>query len=457
MRFKHETDLLHGSISDKMIRFVFPLAATGILQQLFNAADVAIMGRYVSSDAMAAVGGNSALITLLVGIFLGLSLGTNVVISNFTGQKNREGVGAAVETSIIIALVSGLFLIVIGELTAPVMLEWMGVPDRVFDMALRYLRIYMLGMPVILLYNFEASIFRSIGNTGTPLIVLTISGVTNVFLNLFFVLGCGMNVEGVATATVIANLLSAIVLFIELMREKSDIKINSIKLKFDTDIMKRILAIGVPAGIQGSLFAFSNIIIQAAINSLGADAMAGSAAGYNVEILIYFIINAYGQAGTTFIGQNYGAGNPERCRRITRLCMTNMAIFAIAGTVVILVLGRGILSFFNDDPQVLALAYARVKIVGALQILYGGIEVFSGCMRGYGHSLAPAVMCLVGVCAIRIVWVFTAFRYFNSYEGLMMIYPISWAVTVIALFIEYIRLKRTVLREFFEGELASNA
>lgn len=303
MRFKRETDLLHGSISDKMIRFVFPLAATGILQQLFNAADVAIMGRYVSSDAMAAVGGNSALITLLVGIFLGLSLGTNVVISNFTGQKNREGVGAAVETSIIIALVSGLFLIVIGELTAPVMLEWMGVPDRVFDMALRYLRIYMLGMPVILLYNFEASIFRSIGNTGTPLIVLTISGVTNVFLNLFFVLGCGMNVEGVATATVIANLLSAIVLFIELMREKSDIKINSIKLKFDTDIMKRILAIGVPAGIQGSLFAFSNIIIQAAINSLGADAMAGSAAGYNVEILIYFIINAYGQAGTTFIGQ----------------------------------------------------------------------------------------------------------------------------------------------------------
>lgn len=456
MRFKREVDLIHGSIGDKMIMFVLPLAATGMLQQFFNAADIAIIGSCVSSDAMAAVGSNSPLITLLVGLFLGLSLGTNVVISNFIGQNNKKGIHAAVETSIIIAVISGLFLVIIGEIFAPIILRWMEVPDKVFDMALLYLRIYIAGMPAVLLYNFEASIFRSRGNTRTPLTVLTVSGIINVFLNLFFVLICHMTVDGVALATVIANLISAIVLFAALRKEKSEIRLKSIKLGFDAGIMKRIFAIGIPAGVQGTLFSFSNIIIQSAINSLGADAMAGSAAGFNIEILIYFMVNAYGQAGTTFIGQNYGAGNPERCVRIMRLCLMQMMIFAVAGSIAILISGRQLLSFFNDNPQVLDFGYERIKIIVTFQILNGMIEVFSGCMRGYGHSMAPAVMSLIGVCAIRIIWVFTVFGYFHTYEILLAVYPISWAVTVIALSIGYIYLKKTALRSFFANSSAFN-
>ncbi len=452
MGFKQDIDMINGSIGDKLFIFVLPLAFTGMLQQFFNAADVAIIGRFVGSDAMAAVGSNSPVITLFLGMFLGVSLGSNVVISNFIGQDNKKGIYAAVETSIIIAVVSGFFLIIVGEIFAPMILKWMGVPDKVFEMAELYLRIYIAGMPMVLLYNFEAAIFRSRGNTRTPLIVLTISGIINVVLNLFFVVVCKMTVEGVALATVIANGLSAFILFIKLRRDNSDIGISSVKLHFDIKIMKRIFVIGIPAGLQGTIFSFSNIIIQSAINSLGADAMAGSAAGFNIEIIVYFIVNAYGQACTTFTGQNYGAGNPFRCKRSLRLCMLQMAIVCILACSLILIFGNVLLSFFNDNPEVIEYGFVRMKYILTFEVLNGVMEVLSGCMRAFGHSLAPALVTLIGVCAVRIIWVYTIFNVYHSFEILIITYPVSWMITVTALIAAYFHMKKTSLREFFETE-----
>lgn len=314
-------DMLHGSLGDKIIRFALPVAATGILQQLFNAADIAVIGRFVGKEAMAAVGSNNSLIGLMVTMFGGIAMGANVVIARSTGQGNREGIRNAVHTSILIAFVGGLLMTVIGELLARPLLHWMGVPEEIFGEALRYIRIYFAGLPVIFLYNFESAIFRSQGDTRTPLICLTISGILNVVMNVFFVVVLHMTVDGVALATVLANLISSGLLLIMLMRSRSAIRVQWSGFSYQPRVIGSILRIGTPAGLQGMVFSLSNLCIQSAINSLGADVIAASAAAFNVEIFAYFVLNSFGQACTTFVGQNLGAGNMERCRRATRICM----------------------------------------------------------------------------------------------------------------------------------------
>ncbi len=275
--------MLHGSIWDKLLMFALPLAATGMLQQLFNAADVAVVGRFVGPNAMAAVGSNSAIIGLLVNGFVGISLGANVVISRFTGQGNAEGIGKSVHTSVLFSLIGGVVITLLGELIAPALLGLMSVPDEVFPMALAYLRVYLLGMPVIFLYNFESAIFRSQGDTKTPLVCLVISGVLNVFLNLFFVCVVGMTADGVATATVLSNLVSSALLFVLLRRRKDLIRLEVSRLRIHTDVLGSIVRIGLPAGLQSMVFSLSNMCIQSAINSLGADVMAASSAAFNNE------------------------------------------------------------------------------------------------------------------------------------------------------------------------------
>ena len=434
--------MLHGSIGDKLLKFALPLAATGMLQQLFNAADVAVVGRFVGPNAMAAVGSNSAIIGLLVNGFVGISLGANVVISRFTGQGNKEGIAKSVHTSVVFSLIGGLAITLLGELIAPMLLSLMSVPDEVFPMALAYLRVYLLGMPVIFLYNFESAIFRSQGDTKTPLICLVISGVLNVFLNLFFVCIVGMTADGVATATVLSNLVSSALLFVLLRRRKDLIRLEVSKLRIHTDVLGSIVRIGLPAGLQSMVFSLSNMCIQSAINSLGANVMAASSAAFNIEILAYYLINSFGQACTTFVGQNYGAENIARCRKVTRISLMMDVGVTLVASFGILALGRPLLGIFTGDPEIISIGMIRLTFILAGEAVNAVMEIMSGAMRGYGYSLVPAVLTFVGVCGIRIAWVYTIFRASSTFFTLMMVYPVSWVVTAAALVFAYLRYMR---------------
>lgn len=444
---KREMDMLHGSLHDKIIRFAIPLAVTGILQQLFNAADIAVVGQFAGKNAMAAVGSNTPVIALLLNLFVGISLGANVVISNLTGKMDTERIHKAVHTTILVALLSGVLVGVIGEMIAVPLLHAMSVPDKVFDMAVLYLRIYFAGMPVILLYNFESAIFRSQGDTQTPLFCLVVSGVMNVLLNLFFVCILHMTVNGVALATVISNLVSSFLLFYFLMTKDTVVRVRFQELRIDTGILLSMLKIGVPAGIQGMVFSFSNIIIQSAINSLGSDVMAASAAAFNVEIFVYYIINSFGQACTTFVGQNYGARQYERCRKITGICLLQDLVITVVVSAVILALGGRLLSIFNGDPVIIKYGLVRIRYILLAEGVNVIIEVLSGCMRGYAYSLVPALLTFAGVCGVRITWVYTLFRAHQSFPVLMAVYPVSWCVTAAAIAVAYFVVRKRLKQQ----------
>lgn len=436
--------MLNGSLWDKVLIFALPLAITGILQQLFNAADVAVVGRFVGKNAMAAVGSNSPLIGLFVNLFVGISLGANVVIAQMIGQGDEKRVNSAVHTAVIVSIVSGIAVTIVGEIVAGPLLKLLGVPDDVYDMALLYLRIYLLGMPVILLYNFESAIFRSKGDTRTPLICLTTSGIVNVVLNLVFVVGLKMTVEGVAFATIISNLISSLLLFVVLIRSQdaASLTLDREHMRVDLPIFSTMMRIGVPAGLQAMVFSVSNICIQSAINSLGSDIMAASSAAFNIEIFLYYVINTYGQACTTFIGQNHGAGKEDRCNRVFIHCMLQGQIFTMLLCILMLVHGDFFLKIFNSDPVVLEYGMIRLKYILLWEFMNVGIEITSGYMRGYGYSFVPALMAFLGVCGVRISWVYLIFPYFRTFDKLMIVYPISWAVTVSAIIAAFFILKK---------------
>ena len=440
-------DMLSGSLVDKILKFALPLAITGILQQLFNAADIAVVGQFVGKNAMAAVGSNSPVISLIVTLFLGISLGANVVIANLTGQGDRERVNKAVHTAIIVALLSGVFGAVLGEIFAVLILKTMSVPEEILDMAVLYLRIYMAGLPVVLLYNFESAIFRSQGDTATPLICLVISGLINVGLNLFFVCVMKMTVSGVALATMISNLISSLMLFYFLKTRDSIVKLSLKSLKIDPKLLLWILKIGIPAGVQGMVFSISNVIVQSAINSLGADVMAASSAAFNVEIFVYFIINSFGQACTTFVGQNYGAGQLKRCVRITRLCLLLDAGATAVISGLLFLTGKQLLGIFNGDPVIIEYGYIRITFILAAELINVVMEVLSGCMRGYNYSTLPAIMTFVGVSGVRIVWVYTIFASHRDFRVLMGAYPASWFAAAAALTAAYFYVKRQVFKK----------
>lgn len=422
-------DMINGSLGDKIIKYAVPLAVTGVLQQLFNAADLAVVGQFSGKEAMAAVGSNAPVIGLLVNLFVGISLGSNVIIARSIGQKNNESISKAVHTSVLLALAGGVLLAVLGELLAPGVVEMLDVPGEVYPLAIKYLRIYLAGMPVILLYNFESAIFRSCGDTRTPLAALVVSGVLNVILNLFFVLGLGMDVDGVAMATVISNLVSSVILFVALVRTELVIKVNPRKLRVHFDVLGEILKIGIPAGIQGMIFSFANIIIQSAVNSLGTTVMAASSAAYNLEIFAYYIMNSFGQACTTFVGQNYGAGKAERCRKVLKLSLLQSLIGTAAVCVLILLFYRPLLSIFNTDPEVIAVGRIRLEYIFFAYLFSFAQEGLSGYLRGFGVSFIPAACAVVGICGVRLTWIFTVFRNRPSFTTIMQVYPLSLGVT----------------------------
>lgn len=438
---KQKLDMLNGSIWNKLPVFALPIAATGILEQLFNASDIAIVGNFAQTDktaAVAAVGANSPIIGLILNLFIGIALGANVVIANAIGRDDRQTVQKAVHTSMVVSVIGGVLVAIIGELIAEPLLTVLNVPDDVLELALLYLRIYFLGMPVILLYNFEAAIFRSIGETKMPLIALTLSGILNVLLNLFFVIVLKMSVNGVATATVLANVVSAGILYIKLVKSDKYIKVEFKKLRIDGKVFAKIMQIGLPAGIQTAVFALANIVIQGAINSLGTVVIAASSAAFNIEIIAYNVMNSFSQACTTFVGQNFGANKIDRCKKTLFLCLIEDAIASGTAILIVLITGKFLLSIFNNDPEVIEIGYTRLVIIFIAYIFSMLYEVMSGYLRGFGFSLVPAILTTVGVCVLRIIWINTVFPANRTFVTIMTAYPVSLATTALLIFIALI-------------------
>lgn len=431
-------DMLNGPIWNKLPKYALPVAATGILEQLFNASDIAIVGNFTGAKrtlCVAAVGANSPIIGLLLNLFIGITLGANVVIANAIGHGDDDTVHHAVHTSIIMALVGGVLIAVLGELGIGTLLSLLNVPADVLPYALLYIRIYLLGMPAILLYNFEAAIFRSVGDTKIPLRVLAFSGVLNVLLNLFFVIVLKMTVNGVAVATVLSNIVSSVILFVKLTRTNQCIHVEVKDLKIDKTSLSRIMKIGFPAGIQGAVFAIANIVIQSAINSLGTVVIAASSAAFNIEIFAYDVLNSFSQACTTFVGQNVGAGQMERCRKTLILCLIEDAIASATTILLVLFAGKSLLSLFSNDPQVIELGYTRLLLIFAAYTFSMLYENMSGYLRGFGISLAPAILTVIGVCVVRIVWIYTVFPSHRTFRTIMMAYPLSLGITALLIFI----------------------
>ncbi len=438
---KKQLDMLHGSIWNKLPRFALPVAATAILEQLFNASDLAVVGNFTGSQrtvSVAAVGANSAVIGLIVNLFIGIALGSNVVIAHAIGYGKKDDVKKAVHTSILISIIGGVIVALIGELIAAPLLSVLNVPKDVFPYALLYLRIYLIGMPVILLYNFEAAIFRSVGETRMPLIALAASGVLNVLLNLFFVIVLHMTVNGVAIATVISNAVSSFILYRRLRRTTLDIRVEPKQLRIDTGILKRIIRIGLPAGIQSAVFSVSNIVIQSAINSLGTVVMAASSAAFNIEIITYDVLDSFAQACTTFVGQNYGAGELRRCKKTLMLSLLEGAAALAVAIMAILFFGKSLLALFNNNPEVIKIGYIRLMMImvsHSFSLLY---DIMSGYLRGFGVSLTPAVLTMLGVCGTRVAWIQFVFPKSQTFKTIMTVYPISLSVTALLVFVALI-------------------
>lgn len=431
---KQKLDMRNGPLWNKIPQFALPVAATAILEQLFNASDIAVVGNFsgaASTIAVAAVGANSFVISLVVNFFIGIALGANVVIANAIGREDEDAVHRAVHTAVVISVLGGVLVTLFGELAAGTVLRSLNVPEEVLPYALLYLRIYLLGVPVILLYNFEAAIFRSVGDTKVPLQTLAFSGVLNVLLNLFFVIVLHMTVNGVATATVISNVISSVLLFVRLRRSDKAIHLEWTALRIDRRSLQKILQIGFPAGIQSAVFSISNIVIQSAINSLGTVVMAASSAAFNIEVIAYDVLSSFSQACTTFVGQNYGAGKLKRCRKTLVLCLVEDTIASGLAIMLVLCSGRFLLSLFNRDPEVISIGYTRLMMVFTAYFFSMLYEVMSGYLRGFGISLVPALLTMLGVCGVRILWVATAFPRHRSFQTILFAYPLSLAATAV--------------------------
>ena len=429
--------MLEGSLWDKIIVFALPIALTGILEQMFNAADVAVLGRFVGTEAMAAVGNNVPIVGLIVTLFLGLSLGANVVIAQYIGARRLKEASCAVHTALALSILAGIGVTLLGELFAAPLLSLLSVPDAVMPLAELYLRVFLMGMPFMSVYNFASAILRSHGDTGTPLIALLAASALNVVLDLGFVLVLGLGADGVAWGTVLSYLVAASLLIRALRREEGVLRLDFRLLRVRRHHAKRIFVIGMPAAVQGMVFCFANLVIQAALNSLGAEVMAASAAAFTIEINMYCVIAAFQQACTTFVSQNYGAGNLPRCREVTRWSLRlNIIAMLVLGALILLFM-RSLLRIFNGDPAVVEIGVIRIVYVVVPEIFAVFIDIFSGSMRGYGYSLMPALVTLVCICGVRLSWVWLVFPHCPTFETLMVIYPISWAVTSLCIYFLY--------------------
>ena len=447
-------DMTEGPLLTKVLFFAMPIMLSGILQLLFNAADTIVVGRFAGNEALAAVGSVGSLNNLIISLFIGLSVGVNVLVARFTGAREPQNVAETVHTAVLLSLIGGVALAFIGIVAARPLLELMGSPEDVIDLAVLYVRIIFAGMPVQMLYNFCAAILRAIGDTKRPLYFLTIAGVINVVLNLLFVIGFHLSVAGVALATIISQVVSAALVTRSLMQMEGPTRLYLRRLHINRRMLRLILSIGLPAGIQGSVFSLSNVVIQSSVNSFGSIVIAGNAAAANVGNFVYQAMNTFQQAVTCFAGQNMGARKPARVIRALYVCQIWALIFGRVFGLSYCIFGRQLLGLYTGDPQVIAVGLERLYIVCGPYFLCGLLDVMTGVLRGIGYSLLPMVVSLLGACAFRILWVMTVFAAVPTMNCLMISYPVSWGLTFAVLAFFFVILWRRICAHYTPEELA---
>ena len=447
---KYEMDMCNGPILKKMLLFAIPLMLSSILQLLFNAVDIVVVGRFAGDDSLAAVGATSSLINLLTNLFIGLSIGANVLVARYFGAKKEEELSDTVHTAMTVSIVSGLILTVIGVIGAPIILGWMQTPPEVLSLAVVYLRVYFLGMTATMIYNFGSSILRAIGDTKRPLYFLSIAGIVNVTLNLFFVIVFHWGVFGVALATVISQVISAFCVVCCLMKEQAGIRLEISKLKIHKGKLLQIMQIGLPAGFQGMLFSLSNVVIQSSVNTFGSTVIAGNSAAANIEGFVYVGMNAFYQAAISFMGQNVGAGKYERVNKIVlsaQICVITVGLLLGNGCVL---LGELLLGFYTDSPAVIEAGMVRLSLIGATYAICGMMDVMVGALRGLGYSIAPMFVSLLGACAFRLLWIATIFQMeqFHTIQTVYFSYPVSWTITFLAHFVTFVIVRKKLRKQW---------
>lgn len=444
MAGSYEMNMTSGPLLGKILTFSFPLMCSGVLQLLFNAADIIVVGRYTGHTALAAVGSTSALINLIVNLFVGLSVGANVLIARSYGAKNMDAVHKGVHTAMLTAVVGGVFLIFVGVAASRPMLSLMGTPDDVIDQAALYLRIYFVGAPSLLVYNFGAAILRAVGDTRRPLYFLTLAGIINVVLNLVFVIVFSLGVAGVALATIISQAVSAYLVVVCLQHNTGAFRLVLHELRIDPAQFREILRIGVPAGVQGMVFSLSNVLIQSSVNSFGSAVMAGNTAASNIEGFVYTCMNAVSQTSMSFVSQNVGARRFGRVDKVVAQCMMLSAAVGVGLGLSAYLAGRWLLTIYTSDAQVITYGLYRMSVVCTTYFFCGWMDCLACSVRGLGASVLPMVVSIIGACLLRIVWVMTIFQWERTQLCLYISYPVSWALTMAAHLICFLVLRKKV-------------
>ena len=442
---QYEMDMCSGPILRKMLMFALPLMLSSILQLLFNAADIVVVGKFAGDNSLAAVGSNTALINLLTNLFIGLSIGANVVAARHYGAKAWDDLRRTVHTAMLLSMLSGALLLVLGVIGAEQMLIWMQTPEEVLPLATVYLRIYFLGMISTMVYNFGSALLRAVGDTKRPLYFLLCAGVINVILNLLFVIGFQMDVMGVAIATVISETVSALLVLRCLVKEKGGIHLELRAMRIDRKKMLQILRIGLPAGFQGVVFALSNVVIQSSVNIFGNIVVAGNSAAANLGGFVYMAMNAFYQTTLSFVSQNYGAGKQKR---INRIVLLGEACVIVTGTLLgnmVVFFGNDLLQIYSNNPEVIAAGMVRLHYISMIYALCGIMDVMVGALRGIGYSIMPMIVSIVGVCVLRLIWLATVFQIpeFHKIETVYLSYPVTWILTslVYIVFFVWIRIR----------------
>lgn len=446
---QHNNRFLEGKLLPSIIRYTIPIILTSVLQLLFNAADLIVVGQFCGSVSVAAVSATGAITMLIINLFIGLSIGAGVVVAQGYGCQDERMVHRTVHTTIPAALISGIFLTVAGILLSRPLLQLMGTPDEVIGLSTIYMQIYFGGITFNMLYNFSASILRAVGDTKSPLIFLSISGVINVGLNLIFVTQFHMNVAGVALATTISQAVSAVLVLIVLMRRTDMCRLDLRKLRIYSTQLKKIISIGLPAGIQGSLFSISNVLIQSSVNSFGPVVMSGNGAAGNIEGFVYVSINAFQQTAVNFTGQNVGAGNYKRVWRIFWLCLASVSVVGLFAGTLAFSFGKPLLSIYiNDSAEAITYGILRMSYICLPYFLCGIMDVSTGALRGMGASMVPMIISVLGVCGIRILWISTIFQIpaFHSPASLYISYPISWIITFLCQLVAFLYIYKRQAR-----------
>ena len=444
MARNYEMDMTSGPLLGKILAFSFPLMCSGVLQLLFNAADIIVVGRYAGHTALAAVGSTSSLVDLLGQLSAALAVGANALIARSYGAGRMEAVHKGVHTAMLTALVGGIALIFVGLAASRPMLSLMGTPDDVIDQAALYLRIYFVGAPSLLVYNFGAAILRAVGDTRRPLYFLTLAGVLNVILNLVFVIVFSMGVAGVALATILSQTLSAWLIVLCLMHNTGAFQLVLQELRIDKEQLQEILRIGVPAGIQGMVFSLSNVVIQSSVNSFGSAVMAGNTAASNIEGFVYTCMNAVSQTSMSFVSQNVGARRFARVDQVVLRCMLLSAGVGILLGNSAYLLGRWLLGIYTPEPQVITYGLYRMSVVCTTYFLCGWMDCLACSVRGLGSSMLPMIVSILGACVLRIIWVMTLFQWERTQLCLYLSYPVSWAITAAVHLICFLVLRRKI-------------